>query len=200
MSARKEERKAEKLKKEKQKQAKKEINNKKVETKKSNSEYVDLFKMVEDTPDEELSTENETIVDNTNDLDISLEDDSSKKIEEKISEDDGIEWLMPEIEEQNKKEDKAVEDVETKVNKISEEDIKEETIEEENTEDELDKYIREAQTHHKGYLNDDDPDEVAEEEKKKQEKNETRANKEKEVSSKDSKEKNNTKRHKENNN
>ena len=50
------------------------------------------------------------------------------------------------------------------------EDIKEETIEEENTEDELDKYIREAQTHHKGYLNDDDPDEVAEEEKKKQEK------------------------------
>ena len=83
MSARKEERKAEKLKKEKQKQAKKEINNKKVETKKSNSEYVDLFKMGEDTPDEELSTENETIVDNTNDLDISLEDDSSKKIEEK---------------------------------------------------------------------------------------------------------------------
>ena len=82
MSARKEERKAEKLKKEKQKQAKKEINNKKVETKKSNSEYVDLFKMVEDTPDEELSTENETIVDNTNDLDISLEDVSSKKFEE----------------------------------------------------------------------------------------------------------------------
>ena len=66
-----------------------------------------------------LSTENETIVDNTNDLDISLEDDSSKKFEEKnkiepttsketkeekLSEDDGIEWLMPEIEEQNKKE------------------------------------------------------------------------------------------------
>ena len=39
--------------------------------------------MVEDTPDEELSTENETIVDNTNDLDISLEDDSSKSLKKK---------------------------------------------------------------------------------------------------------------------